>query len=227
MIGWPTRTNTAAMHSAAISARPADRPSRPSIRLNALVTPTSHRTESGAAQTPRWIATSNRCTTSPSDDAARDRNRRSRHVHQKLVPGAHASHVVEHRDDQDRQAADDEARRQLVRQRRHRTAMLTTAQTAAIAPTTARPPSRGIGTACVLRRPGMSMAPTSTARRAVSGVSANASAAAASRGQDEPDRSCSRRSPADRPSGATRQAGPRARRRLRAARGSVRPRRAG
>ena len=48
MIGWPTRANTAAMHSEAISARPAERPSRPSITLNALVTPTSHTTESGS-----------------------------------------------------------------------------------------------------------------------------------------------------------------------------------
>ena len=54
------------------------------------------------------------------------------------------------------------------------------AHTAAIAPTTARPPRRGVGSACVFRRPGTSIAPTSTARRAVSGVSANATAAAAS-----------------------------------------------
>ena len=46
-------------------------------------------------------------------------------------------------------------------------------------------PDAGSARRATLRSPGMSIAPTSTARRAVSGVSANASAAAASAGSDQ------------------------------------------
>ena len=93
--------------------------------------------------------------------------------------------VVHDRHQQDRQHAEPQAGRQVRRQlpAAARRATARRANTRAIDATTASPPRRGIGRSWTLRAPGMSIAPTRTARRATSGVSANARAAATSAGR--------------------------------------------
>ena len=101
---------------AAISARPADRPSRPSMMLNALVTPTIQRTESGAANTPRWIAVPNRCTTGPSDTPKPTAMIAPSVWARSFLPGADRPDVVQQRHDEHRQHSEPEPGRQVRRQ---------------------------------------------------------------------------------------------------------------
>ena len=176
------------MLAAAISARPAESPSSPSMRLKAFVTPTIHSTERGQAIHPISIGTPNRCTTGPSEIPSATAmtaprvwaisfrraptDRMSSHIDTSRIGSTPSPRPVARCSGSSQRPAESHC---------------APPNTRAIEATTASPPRRGIGRSWTLRASGMSIAPTRTASRATSGVNPNARAAATSAGRMRPE----------------------------------------